>query len=321
LLHFSPLSPSFSDPSFWFFAIFLSYFFSSLARGITIFYLRSHWENTPTYTHIGDCLKSAENVQWKEALFGQYDKNAEANLFIKPIPVLLLPKDTKILRSIIAPNIKPTDVPDVYQSITRHCANSSAMIRGLDYQESYSAVALASSVRIVVAIGAAENMIFGIIDIKNAFQNTMIPSGERQHLSLPPFCLSWFCQTVNVIQGTKPAGRQWNDILTIVLTKLKYQRNHVDHGVFIHVSEDERQKMLLCISTDDFLCAFTHQKLYDDLCTNLKAYSEITTKTGPVLYYLNLRIIQTPASVSIDQNALLSLMIRLLLNAPFMINV
>jgi hypothetical protein len=284
-----------------------------------ISHLASFRKRPTTYTNIGDCLKSSENVQWKEALFGQYDKNADANLFTKPIPVSTLPKGTKILRSIISPNIKTTDVPDMYQFITRHCANGSAMIRGLDYQESYSAVALASSVRIVVAIGAAENMIFGIIDVKNAFQNTMIPSGERQHLSLPPFYIHWFrrkyplvpieeskdnrycIQTVNAIQGTKPAGRQWNDILTTVLTKLKFQRNHVDHGVFIYVSDDETKKILLCISTDDFLCAFTHQHLYDDLCTNLKGYFEITTKTGPVLHYLNLRIIQTPESVSIDQ--------------------
>ncbi len=80
-----------------------------------ISHLASFQKCPQMYAHIGACLKSAETVQWKEALFGQYDKNAEANLFTKPIPVLSLPKDTKILRSIIAPNIKPTeDVPDVY---------------------------------------------------------------------------------------------------------------------------------------------------------------------------------------------------------------
>eukprot|EP00978_Attheya_sp_CCMP212_P012106 scaffold30089_cov61-Attheya_sp.AAC.1 len=54
-------------------------------------------------------------------------------------------------------------------------------------------------------------------------------------------CMSWFprrkyptvtieeapdgrycIQTINAIQGTKPAGRQWNDILTTVLTTLKF---------------------------------------------------------------------------------------------------
>jgi hypothetical protein len=83
---------------------------------------------------------------------------------------------------------------------------------------------------------------------------------------------------------------------------LKFQRNHVDHSVFIYISKDETQKILLCVSTaDDYLCAFTHQQLYDDLCTNLKTFFEITTKTGPVLHYLNLCIIQTPECVSIEQ--------------------
>jgi hypothetical protein len=42
-----------------------------------ISHLASFQERPPTYLNIGDCLKSAENVQWKEALFGQYDKNAD----------------------------------------------------------------------------------------------------------------------------------------------------------------------------------------------------------------------------------------------------
>jgi hypothetical protein len=94
------------------------------------------------------------------------------------------------LRSIINPNVKPTDVPGMWQFITRHCANGSAMIRGIDFQESYSAVALASSVRMTIAIAAAENLILAIIDVKNAFQNTMLPDGERQHLSLPPYYIA-----------------------------------------------------------------------------------------------------------------------------------
>eukprot|EP00978_Attheya_sp_CCMP212_P012093 scaffold30048_cov56-Attheya_sp.AAC.1 len=92
----------------------------------------------------------------------------------------------------------------------------------LMFQESYSAVALASSVWMTVAITAAENMILAIIDVKNAFQNTMLPDGQCQHLSLPPYYIAWFrrkyptatieeapdgqycIQTVNAIQGSKP---------------------------------------------------------------------------------------------------------------------
>eukprot|EP00978_Attheya_sp_CCMP212_P034382 scaffold143848_cov34-Attheya_sp.AAC.1 len=144
-----------------------------------ISHLASFPKRPTKYTNIGECLKSAERSCWKEALYAQYDKNTEANLFTKPIPVKTLPADTKILRSIINPNVKSTDVPDMWQFITRHCANGSAMIRGIDFQESYSAVALATSVRMTIAIAAAENMTLAIIDVKNAFQNnTMLPDGQ-----------------------------------------------------------------------------------------------------------------------------------------------
>ena len=61
------------------------------------------------------------------------------------------------------------------------------------------------------------------------------------------------------------------------------------------------QTQIICVSTDDFLCAFTHQSFFDDLCTRLKKYFELTTKEGPQLSYLNLSITQTSEYIAIDQ--------------------
>ena len=64
-----------------------------------------------------------------------------------------------------------------------------------------------------------------ILNVSNAFQNTNVPINERVCVSSPPYYLDWFersypnvpinrynfpscLQCMNVIQGTKPAGRQ-----------------------------------------------------------------------------------------------------------------
>eukprot|EP00978_Attheya_sp_CCMP212_P040147 scaffold216087_cov31-Attheya_sp.AAC.1 len=68
-------------------------------------------------------------------------------------------------------------------------------------------------------------MTLAIADVKNAFQNTMIPVGERAHVAMSPYYPQWFrrkypnvkimsleaeadkycIQSMNAIQGTKPA--------------------------------------------------------------------------------------------------------------------
>jgi hypothetical protein len=151
----------------------------------------------------------------------------------------------------------------------------------------------------------------------------MIPVAERVHVTLPPYYLQWFrrkypkvqitpleedgdkycLQSVNAIQGTKPAGHQWNTILTKVLQYHKYKQNHIDHAVFVYHSPDGKETQMVCVSTDDFLCAFTHQHLFDDLCASLRKYFELTTKEGPKLSYLNLDIHQDSHGISIDQTA------------------
>jgi len=287
----------------------------------------SHMASLPikptVQSNIGTALKSPDRYHWKEACFSQYDKNAEANAFSKPIPVSALPKDTPVYRSVIQPGVKPTGVPDLWQFIARHCANGAGMEKGFDYVESYAPITTACSIRIIIALAAGHGMTLALADVKNAFQNTMLPVGERVHLTLPPYYHAWFrrkypnvriepladekdkycVQSINAIQGTKPAGHQWNTVLTKVLLHHDYKQNHVDHAVFTWHSEDRSQSQIICVSTDDFLCAFTHRSLFDQLCTTLRKYFELTTKEGPKLSYLNLEINQTEHYISIDQTA------------------
>ena len=60
--------------------------------------------------------------------------------------------------------------------------------------------------------------------------------------------------------------------------------------------------MILNTSTDDFLCAYSNQTIFDTLCTHLKRFFGITTEEGTLLKCLNLRIIQSPFGISVDQS-------------------
>ena len=77
---------------------------------------------------------------------------------------------------------------------------------------------------------------------------------ERSYLNVPlnlddgPFCL----QCMNGIQGTKPAGRQWNRLFDAVVTILEYKKSTIDHAIYIKVVDDGTVSYLK-VSTDDVL--------------------------------------------------------------------
>ena len=100
-------------------------------------------------------------------------------------------------------------------------------------------MAHADSFRINIDIAAMHRLTARILYVSDAFHNTNFPLHERVCVSPPPYYLHWFeiyypnvpliryygpfCfQCMNVIQGIKPAGRQWNILLDAVVTILKY---------------------------------------------------------------------------------------------------
>jgi hypothetical protein len=62
------------------------------------------------------------------------------------------------------------------------------MIEGIHYYQSYVPVAMIGIIHILLNIGAAQGKQVFILDIKNAFQNTIeFDSCKRTYNTLPPF--------------------------------------------------------------------------------------------------------------------------------------
>ena len=59
--------------------------------------------------------------------------------------------------------------------------------------------------------------------------------------------------------------------------------------------------MLVNTSTDDFLCACSHESIFRQLKSYLSDFFGLTCKTGNQLSYLNIRIYQSSAGISFDQ--------------------
>ena len=118
--------------------------------------------------------------------FSNYEKMETSTTFSAPFLRSLLPLGTKILRPIISFRVKKTDIDSQYDLFSRTCSDGLSMLEVVYFTISYVPVADIRSLCIIIAIAYVEGLIFFVLDIFNAFHNTILPEpSERFYIRLP----------------------------------------------------------------------------------------------------------------------------------------
>ena len=177
------------------------------------------------------------------------------SLLSAPTPIKYISKGRKFLCSLIDTNIKEGDCFDAWKFVARNFANGSVQIQSINVYQSYSPVPHVESFIINIAIVAMNISTARILDVINAFNNTNVTIHERVCVSPPPYYLycfeisnpnvtlniyeGQFClQCMSGIQGTKPSGKQCNQLFYAVITIIKYKKSTIDHDIYIKVFYD-----------------------------------------------------------------------------------
>ena len=130
-------------------------------------------------------------------------------------------------------------------------------------------MAHADSFGINISIEDMHRLTVRILDASNAFQNANVTINERFCVSPSPYYLDWFekyypnvplnlyegpfcLQCMNGIQGTKPEGWTFNQILDAVVTNIKYKKITIYHAIYIKLFYGGTVSYLTD-STDDIL--------------------------------------------------------------------
>ena len=79
-----------------------------------------------------------------------------------------------------------------------------------------------------------------------------------------------------------------------------HQSCHRYHAIYTVNTTYTKDVLIVGCSTDNFLCDYSRIQLYNEFLAVPKKYFPVTSKEGPHLSYLNLRIIQSQYGISID---------------------
>jgi len=271
-----------------------------------------------TPSHFGATYTSPFASDWRDALFHNYDKMLASGTFSAPLLRTSVPPNKTILRPRIACKVKDTPTPNQYDLYARTCADGSTQKEHIDFIDTYSPVGSIDSIRILLNLAASAGLLISIMDISNAFQNSIIfDAAERVYISLPPLYLDWFrqhwpdydlpslnikelvIQCLKTIQGTRDAGQRWYKLLCGCLLSLNMIRCSCDHGIFIWTLPSET--CFVALETDDLLFISKTRSPFLRLKSELEKLFDLTVCEGSILKFLNLRIIQSPSGVSFDQ--------------------
>ena len=96
-----------------------------------------------------------------------------------------------MLKPVLASAIKmDLAEPDIYD--LRVCIYTNGASQDTTLKESYSLVYLAHSLCITIAITAAFGLSLSLIDMVNAYQNTILMPDQMLYIYPPQFYIEWF---------------------------------------------------------------------------------------------------------------------------------
>ena len=173
---------------------------------------------------------------------------------------------------------------------------------GIDYDETFAPVVRMTSLRTVIAIAAAENMVLHQMDVDAAFLHGTLT--EEIYMKQPEGFVdssqpNKVCCLLKSIYGLKQASRVWYDTITKVLTSNGFTQSKLDHCIFTKLSGTS--KIYVTVYVDDLLIAASTETLCSQVKQILSAHFSMKD-LGPAHHLLGMLIKRDTNGITLSQD-------------------
>ena len=244
-----------------------------------------------------EAVQSPDAIQWQAAMEDQVDSLMENNTWIL-VKRSDVPKNHRILTGkwVYTRKRKPVKFK------ARWVVKGFRQRYGVDYFETYAAVAKPMSYKIILALAAHYGLVVHQLDIKSAFLNAELndeiymeciegfkDSGEDDDL---------VCRLLKSLYGLKQSPRIWAKTLRTFLEGFDLVRLESDHCIFIN----RNTGIIVAVYVDDLLLVGPTAESLQDLKDKLKDRFKMTSM-GLAEDYLGIEISQQPGKITLTQSA------------------
>ena len=277
----------------------------------------------PIPTSYHQAVLSPDWSKWEKAINNEVQALKQKETFEE---VTTLPHNKRALSCRWVFKIKPETEhePETYKA--RLVVQGFRQKEGSDFGETFAAVARTNSLRILIALAAANNTRMTKLDVANAFLCSKMDVDLYVHTPAGYPSSAPFLKLLRALYGLKQAPRLWYGTLMKELVNLGFQVAPTDSCVLVH---KEKQCMLVIVVDDIIVCTNDEKLRYVvedtlDKKFKIKAFGDVKSYIGLEIEYnkdviilrqkayilkllerfgmLNCKPATTPASVSQPQD-------------------
>lgn len=247
-------------------------------------------------------LSSPEAADWKKAMDEEIQAHTENNTW----QLAELPSDRKAIKAKWVFKLKKDENGKIIRYKARLVAKGYSQIYGIDYDETYSPVVRYTSLRMLMAVAARDDLKIYQMDAITAFLQGDLdvklymeqPEGYEDGSKK-------ICRLNKAIYGLKQAGREWNLKLDAALKVFGLRRSQLDPCIYF----GKDNTLILAIYVDDILIFFKDQSKLDEMKRHLKANFKIKD-IGLAKGCIGMRIHQDKGVIELDQTTYITEMLE-----------
>jgi hypothetical protein len=179
-----------------------------------------------------------------------------------------LPKDANTVSTKWVFTVKLTVNGEIERFKARLVARGFSQVQGEDFHETFAPTVRMDTLRIFLAIVAAENLECRLFDIKNAFTESELR--ERVFLSAPQGVVvkrGYVLRVLRSLYGLKQAARDWNLLARQFLLETGFQQSLAEPCLYTH----KQRGIIILLYVDDIPAAARDTKQLDWLYTRLSS--------------------------------------------------
>jgi len=231
-------------------------------------------------------LAGEDAEKWRIALEEEYQSLMDN----KTWELTSLPHGRKAVSCKWVFRVKRTATGEVDRYKARLVARGFTQEHGIDYDETFAPVARLASIRVLLAVAAAEDMEVQQMDVKTAYLNGELD--EEVYMEQPEgFAVRGserkVCRLRKALYGLKQAGRAWYQNLDGTLTAAGLVRCEQDQSMYVR--QENGEKLLVAVYVDDLVIASSNRKEMADIKMRLTTAYQMTD-LGDIHFCLGIRI-------------------------------
>jgi hypothetical protein len=160
----------------------------------------------------------------------------------------------------------------------------------IDYEDTFSPVVKAATIRLVLSIVVSRNWSLHQLDVQNAFLHGVLE--DEVYMKQPPGFHDashprYVCKLDKALYGLKQAPRTWYSRLSAKLVQLSFHASEADTSLFMY--RRAKVQMHLLIYVDDIIVVSSTDAVVEALLNDLR--SEFALKDlSPLNYFLRIEV-------------------------------